>query len=94
MEEHSDIDPPSPAPLSIVASLRAEMGLTLSAMGARVGLSKSQMHEVERTNSASPVVALAIESLSDGRIDAARLNEVVRLSRHGLHYAPNGGAGS
>jgi DNA-binding XRE family transcriptional regulator len=71
-----------------VAALRAEMELTLAQMGELIGLSKSQMHEVESTNRASLKVALAIEALSviEGkpRIDAGALNEDVRLSRDGM----------
>ena len=65
-----------------VAGLRAELALTLLEMGERIGLSKSQMHEVERLDRASLRVALAIEELSGGRIDAAALNDDVKLSRH------------
>jgi DNA-binding XRE family transcriptional regulator len=64
-----------------VAALRAELKLTLADMGERVGISKSQMHEVEANNRASLRVALAIEELSGCRIDAGALNEDVRLSR-------------
>lgn len=66
-----------------IAALRTELGLTLQELGERIGLSKSQMHEVEQSNRASVRVAVAIEELSGGRIDAAGLNEDVRLSRHG-----------
>ncbi len=66
-----------------VKVLRAELQLTLAEMGERIGLSKSQMHEVESTGRASLRVALAIEALSGQRIDAAGLNDDVRLSRHG-----------
>ena len=70
-----------------VAGLRAELNLTLAEMGERIGLSKSQMHEVEATNRASLRVALAIEALSAiaglARIDAAALCDDVKLSRHG-----------
>lgn len=72
-----------------VAGLRGELGLTLAEMGERVGLSKSQMHEVERTNRAALRVAVAIEALSGGRIDAADLCEDVRLARSA---PPAGGA--
>lgn len=87
-----------------VAALRAELDLTLAQMGARVGLSKSQMHEVERSGQASLPVALEIERLSAGRIDAAALCEAVRLARescgggcggeavHGADHAPGGEA--
>lgn len=67
-----------------IADLRRELGLTLAEMGERVGLSKSQMHDAEAKNRASLGVALRIEELSGGRIDAAAINEDVRLARHGL----------
>lgn len=67
-----------------VAAFRAEMKWTLARMGEAVGLSTSQMHEVERLNRASLRVALAIEVLSEGRIDAAALNDDVRAARHGV----------
>lgn len=76
--------PANGAAPSAVARLRATLGLTLEGMGDRIGLSKSQMHAVETTGRASLRVALAIEALSDGAIDAAALSEDVRLSRHGL----------
>lgn len=69
---------------NLVADLRATLGLTLEAMGARLGISKSQMHEVERTQRASLRVALKLEELADGAIDAAELSDDVRVARHGL----------
>jgi len=67
-----------------IAGLRAELGLTLAEMGDRCGISKSQMHEVEKTGRAALRVALAIEDLSEGRVDAGALCEDVRLSRHAV----------
>lgn len=67
-----------------IADLRAEMDLTLAEFGQLIGLSKSQMHEVERTGRASLRVALALEQLSSRRIDAARLNDDVRQAREGV----------
>jgi DNA-binding XRE family transcriptional regulator len=89
MNEQSAIGLSSPAPALTVAGLRAELGLTLAEMGERVGLSKSQMHDVEKSDRASLRVALEIERLSGGRIDAADLNEDVRASRNavGLSHA-------
>jgi len=68
--------------LMTVAALRSELGLTLAEMGERIGLSKSQMHEVENSGRASLRVALEIERLSGKRIDAATLNDDVRAARH------------
>lgn len=77
----SEVTEDTPNP---VAALRASLGLTLADMGERVGLSKSQMHEVERAGRASLPVALRIEALAEGRIDAADLCEDVRAARAGL----------
>lgn len=67
---------------SPIASLRRALGMTLVQMGQACGISKSQMHEVERTGRASLPVALRLEQLSGGRIDAAALNDDVRAARH------------
>ena len=78
----------------LIALLRRELGLTLAEMGERCGISKSQMHEVERTGRASLPVALALETLAVEAVadfvikavpfSAADLNEDVRAARHGL----------
>lgn len=83
MEQINEPWAASGAPLSI-AELRTELGLSLAEMGARIGLSKSQMHDIERRNAASVRVALALETLAPGRIDAAVICEDVRLARHGM----------
>lgn len=67
---------------SPIAALRRALGMTLVQMGHACGISKSQMHEVERTGRASLPVALRLEQLSDGRIDAAALNDDVKAARH------------
>ncbi|MBE7186042.1 MAG: hypothetical protein INR68_16720 [Methylobacterium mesophilicum] len=69
------------APLTI-AALRKELGLSLDAFAAEVGLkSKGQASEIEKSNACSPHVALAVERLSARRIDAASLNPVIRAAR-------------
>lgn len=80
MNEQSPIAATAPAQLT-VSALRSELGLTLAEMGERIGLSKSQMHDVEKSERASLTVALEIERLSGGRIDAADLNDGVREAR-------------
>lgn len=69
-------------PLTI-ADLRAELGLSLEAFGERIGLlSKGNVSMIERgLLTPSLPVALAIEDLSGGRIDAATLNDDVRAAR-------------
>lgn len=68
-----------------IRSLREELGLSQEAFAARVGVqSKGYMSRIERGEPCSVKVAVEIERLSGGRIDAAELNEDVRLARHGL----------
>ena len=72
-------------PLSI-KDLRLSLGLTLEEFAREIGLtSKGHASEVERAGHCSLRVALAVEELSGGRIDAASLNEEVRLARHAVH---------
>lgn len=65
-----------------IADLRAEMGLSLSDFAQLVGqASRGTMSVIERDNRCSVRVALKIEELSGGRIDAADLNDDVRMAR-------------
>lgn len=68
-----------------IADLRAELGLSLEQFAERVGLqSRGRMSVIEREGRCSLDVALQIEALAEGRIDAADLNEDVKAARHGL----------
>lgn len=71
-----------PKPLSI-ADLRAELGLSLEEFGKMFGQSsKGTMSLIERGKApVSLPVALAIERVSGGRIDAAALNADVQAAR-------------
>ena len=73
----------APAP---IAALRRNLGLTQLEFGARIGLgNKASVSLLERgLIPCSLRIALAIEALSAGRIDAASLSDDVRMSRHGL----------
>ena len=72
-----------------IAELRAEMGVSQEEFAALIGLSsKGNVSIIERENRCGLRVALKIEQLSDGRVDAATLNDEVRLSRHGLDHVP------
>jgi len=66
-----------------IAGLRRELGLTQAEFAERIGLvNKASVSLLER--GLTPIslrVALEIERLSDGRIDAATLNADVRLAR-------------
>lgn len=67
----------------LIAGLRAERGDSLAAFATAIGCSsKGRISEMEH-GLATPTVAqaLAIERLSDGRIDAARLNADVAAAR-------------
>lgn len=78
-----------------IRALRIEQGQTGEEFGARIGLSKGKVSELERgLFPCSPDVALAIEKLSGGRIDAAELNEVVARARHPVAPSTPEGAGS
>jgi len=79
-----------------IADLRAEMGITLEEFGAIVGISsKGHMSTVERgERPCSLGVALKIEELAAGRIDAASLCDDVRAARSGVHGAVHGAANS
>jgi len=68
-----------------IAELRKEMGLSLEAFAALLGLkSKGYASDLENeTKGTKPSVAVALEleRLSGGRIDAAEINEDVRRVR-------------
>lgn len=68
-----------------IAALRSELGLSLEEFAGRIGLaSRGRMSVIERENRCSLEVALKIETLSGGRLDAASLSDDVARARHGL----------
>jgi DNA-binding XRE family transcriptional regulator len=72
-----------------IAELRAELGLSLEQFAERVGLqSRGRMSVIEREGRCPLGVALRIETLSEGRIDAADLNEDVKAARHAVLVTP------
>lgn len=85
----------SPDPIASAAALgraihglRRDRGETGEQFGALIGLSKGKVSELERGLYAPSVsVALKIEELSRGGIDAADLCADVRAARHGLTEA-------
>lgn len=73
-----------------ITALRKELGLSQEAFAVRVGLkSKGHVSTLERTGAASLRVALEIERLSEGRINAADLNPDVALVRQFTAEAAN-----
>jgi hypothetical protein len=75
--EHSVMAKPT-TPLS---DYRKREGLSLEAFAALVGKSKGHMHEVESTMKCTASLALEIERVTEGAIDAGTLNEEVALAR-------------
>lgn len=72
------------SPLTIEA-LRREMGLNQAEFAQRLGLAnKASVSLLERGGPCSLPVALRLEELSGGRIDAGALNEDVALARRPL----------
>lgn len=75
-------------PLTIEA-LRRELGLNQTEFAVRLGLAnKASVSLIERGGPCSLSIALAIEALSGGRIDAAALNADVALSRQAVLIDP------
>ena len=66
-----------------ITTLRKELGLSLEAFGAAIGLkSRGQVSDLEAGRRTPSVpVALALEKLSAGRMDAATLNVDVAMVR-------------
>lgn len=68
-----------------IASFRKELGMTLEQFAVAVGISsKGRASEMERSGKCSLPVALAIERLSQGRINAAALNADIAAARRGI----------
>lgn len=64
---------------------RTESNMSGAALAEALGISRGKVSELENGAFLPGVkVALAIEALSAGRIDAADLNEDVKAARHGL----------
>jgi hypothetical protein len=76
---------------TVIGELRKELSLSLEEFAQRIGMkSKGQVSIIERTGQCSLRVAVAIEELSGGRIDAAALSDDVKIARHGLGHTPEG----
>lgn len=65
-----------------IRQLRKDLDITLAELSRQVGLKgKASAWEMERTNRCSPDVALALERLSRGRLDASDLNDIIARAR-------------
>lgn len=75
------------AAMNAIAQLRDDLDLSMSAFAAKLGLSpKSKAYVSALENGKkrpTPRLALEIERLSEGRINAADLNPDVKLVREG-----------
>jgi transcriptional regulator with XRE-family HTH domain len=66
-----------------IIALRRGLGLNQAEFALRIGLAnKASVSLLERGGPCSLPVALRLEQLSEGRIDAAALNDDVRAARH------------
>ena len=64
-----------------IATYRATHDLSLEAFGALVGKSKGHIHEVETSMRCTAKLALAIEEVTDGAVNAADLNPEIAQAR-------------
>lgn len=64
-----------------ISQYRKDNGLTLEAFAALVDKSKGHMSEVENTMRCSAKLALAIETATSGKINAADLNDEIASAR-------------
>jgi transcriptional regulator with XRE-family HTH domain len=60
---------------------RKEHGLSLEAVASKLDKSKGHLHAVEKDGYATARLALDIEALTEGHVDAADLNPEVREAR-------------
>ena len=60
---------------------RTKNGLSLEELGKKLGKSKGHMHAVEKTNNTTARLALDIERLTAGEVDAAFLNPEIAEAR-------------
>jgi DNA-binding XRE family transcriptional regulator len=60
---------------------RAAHGLSLEAFGKLVDRSKAQIHAIESSNYAPAKLAMAIERVTEGQVDAAFLNPDIAAAR-------------
>lgn len=67
--------------MATINQYRKDAGLSLEAFAALVGKSKGHMHGVESTGRCSAKLALEIERVTNGAVNAASLNEEIAQAR-------------
>ena len=60
---------------------RKEQGLSLEAVASKLDKSKGHLHAVEKDGYATARLALDIETLTGGKVDAAELHPEIREAR-------------
>lgn len=60
---------------------RKQHGLSLEAVASKLGKSKGHLHAVEKDDYATARLALDIEALTNGKVDAASLNPEIAEAR-------------
>lgn len=69
-----------------ITEFRSELQLSLDGFAKLLGISsKSYVHDIENGSKPSVKIALELERLSDGRLNAAELNPDVALVRGADH---------
>lgn len=64
-----------------ISKFRKDNGLTLEAFGELIGKSKGHVHAIEQSGKCSAKVALTIERVTRGAVDAATLNAQIAEAR-------------
>lgn len=64
-----------------ISEFRKANSLTLEALGGLIGKSKGHVYAIEQTGRCSAKVALAIERVTRGAVDAASLNDEIAEAR-------------
>ena len=64
-----------------IATYRKTEGLSMEAFGALVGKSKGHIHQVESEMRCSAKMALDVERVTNGAVDAAALNDEIASAR-------------
>lgn len=68
-------------PVMTVAEFRKHKTWTLEYLAAQLGKTKGHLYAIEQSNRCSARLALNIEKLSEGLVDAASLNDEIAEAR-------------
>ena len=64
-----------------IRTFRQSRGMTLEALGAALGVTKGYLSQVENGATCSQAVALKVEALSEGAVNAANISSAVMAAR-------------